>query len=323
MANALPPLNALRAFEATARLGSMSKAAEELNVTPGALSHQVRALEDFLEVKLFERLTRAIRLTPAGEALYPGLQGGFQQIREAVATLRRSLDPNLLTLSTPPGFTAKWLAPRLYRFSTARPDVEVRIASSARNADFVTDGIDIAIRNMALDQAPIPGLAVERLAEIHALPVCAPRLIARYGPFETPHDLARTPLIQDETFVNRANMPRWSDWFRAVGAPDADHAHGLTFSNADHALDAAVEGAGVLLAHDILAHDELRAGRLVSPFAHSMATGRGYYLVYPEAAAERANVAAFREWALKEIRAMKPIAELVEAAARAGEAAAS
>lgn len=304
MRNILPPLNALRAFEAAARHGSMSRAADELAVTPGALSHQIRALEEFLEVKLFERLTRSIRLTPAGEALYPGLQGGFQQIRDAVGALRRAADPNLLVLSTPPGFTAKWLAPRLYRFSSARPDVEVRVASSTRNADFLTDGVDLAIRNLPIGHSTEPDLAVDFLVEINLLPVCAPSLVERIGPFETPADLARAPLIQDETFVQRANLPRWADWFAAAGAPEATHAHALTFSNADHALDAAAQGAGVLLAHDILAKDDLKSGRLVAPFPLSLPTGRGYCLIYPIQAAERANVEAFRSWALAEIAAM-------------------
>lgn len=308
----MPPLNALRAFEAAARHGSMSRAADELGVTPGALSHQVRALEDFLEVKLFERLTRSIRLTAQGELLYPGLQGGFQQIREAVSALRRSEDPNHLVLSTPPGFTAKWLAPRLYRFSSARPDVEVRVASSARNADFMTDGVDIAVRNLSLEHRIDGSLRADFLAEISLLPVCAPTLIARLGPFDTPADLARAPLIQDETFVGRANMPRWSDWFHAVGAPEAHHAHGMSFSSADHALGAAEEGAGVLLASDILAHDDLISGRLVAPFPLALPTGRGFYLVYPAVATERENVAAFRSWAMAEVEDMEPFHQAFE-----------
>lgn len=307
---ALPPLNALRAFEAAARLGSMSNAAEELAVTPGALSHQIRGLEDFLDIKLFERLPRAIRLTPAGETLYPGLQVGFQQIREAVAAMRRTTDPNLLVLSTPPGLTAKWLAPRLYRFADAVPGVEVRVSSTTRNADFVTDGVDIAVRNVPTGQAAPPGMAHDFLVDIEFLPVCSPSLLARYGPFDSPSDLARAPLIQDETFVGRANMPQWQDWFEAAGAPEAAHGRSLSFSDADHALGAAVEGAGVLLSHNILAHDDLASGRLVAPFSLMLGSGRSYCLVYPERAAERANVAAFRDWALQEIAAMRGCAEL-------------
>lgn len=305
MHNLMPPLNALKAFEAAARLGSMTRAAEELGVTPGALSHQVRGLEDFLEVKLFERLPRAIALTPAGEALFPGLQGGFQQIREAVAALRRQSDPNVLTISTSPGLTAKWLAPRLYRFAAASPDIEVRISSATRNADFTTDGVDVALRNVGVADKPPPGLSMDRLAEIRLLPVCAPSLVERFGPFVKAADLARAPLIQDETFQVRADIPRWRDWLEAAGAPEAAHANAMSFSNADHALDAAVEGAGVLLAHEILAYDDLRSGRLTAPYSLSLPTGRAYAVVYPEYAAERPSVAAFRDWILSEADAMQ------------------
>ncbi len=304
MRNALPPLNALRAFETAARLGSMSKAAEELNVTPGALSHQIRGLEEFLDVRLFERLPRSIKLTGAGEVLYPGLQAGFQQVREAVGALRRSVDPNLLVLSTPPGLTAKWLAPRLYRFSSAMPDVEVRVSSSVRMADFMTDGVDIAIRSMPANNGMSEGLKVELLAGVTLLPVCAPRLLERFGPLESPRDLAAVPLIEDVSLPDRANLPRWQDWFQAVGAPEAAHAGGLGFSSPDHALDAAVEGAGVLLAQTILAYDDMKSGRLIAPFDLPLDGKRVYSLVYPEAADARSTVRAFRDWVMEEVRAM-------------------
>lgn len=303
MHNALPPLTALRAFEATARLGAMSRAAEELSVTPGALSHQIRGLEDYLEVKLFERLPRSIQLTPAGAALYPGLQGGFQQIREAVAALRRLADPNVLVISTPPGLTAKWLAPRLYRFAETHPDVEVRVASSSKVADFLTDGVDLAIRNLPLGSPPPQGLVVEHLMNLQVLPVCAPSAIARFGSLTTPSDLARFPLIQDDMMIGTTRLPRWSEWFEAAGAPEAAHGGGLGFNSPDHALDAAVEGAGALLAQTILAHDDLKSGRLVAPFDLALPTGREFCLVYPDGSTKRPIVAAFREWVLREVAA--------------------
>lgn len=297
-------MNALRAFEAAARHGSMTRAAEELHVTPGALSHQIRGLEEFLDLKLFERLPRAIQLTVAGEALFPGLQAGFRQINEALAALGRVLDPNVLVVSTPPGLTAKWLAPRLYRYAEAAPDVEVRISSSARNADFVTDGVDLAIRNVGDRDPPGRGLAQDRLAEIRVLPVCAPSVIERFGPFSTAADLARAPLIQDETFLQRAGLPSWADWLKAAGAPQAAHGNTLSFNSSDHALDAAAQGGGVLLAHEILAYDDMKSGRLVAPFELALPTGRSYALVYPKGATDRTTVAAFRAWIMEEMRAM-------------------
>ncbi len=151
MRSAMPPLSALRAFEAAARHLSLMQAARELNVTAGALSHQIRGLEDFLGVKLFERRVRSIALTTAGKQLYPGLQTGFGHIREAVGSLDTSHAAHVLVVSTSPGLTSKWLAPRLYRFGAAYPDIDVRISSSSANANFATDGIDLAVRNMPVN----------------------------------------------------------------------------------------------------------------------------------------------------------------------------
>lgn len=304
MREAMPPLNALRAFEVAARHGSMSKAAVELSVTPGALSHQVRALEEYLDLKLFNRLARSIELTRAGQLLYPGLASGFQQLQGAVATLRRAADPNLLVVSTPPGLTTKWLAPRLYKFSSAHPEIEVRVSSSTKNADFLTDGVNVAIRNLALAHPSPKGLAADLLVAINVLPVCSPAFAAQHGPFGVPADMAQAPLIQDETFADRARNPTWSDWFEAAGAPEASHTGIMTFNSPDHALEAAIQGGGVLLAHDILAHDDLALGRLIAPFDLALPTGRAFYIVYPEMARAEATVVAFRDWALNEISLM-------------------
>ena len=149
MTSPSPPLNALRAFEAAARHLSFTRAAMELNVTAGALSHQIRSLEDFLDVRLFERQARGVALTQHGKALSPGLQAGFGLLRDAVASLRAMTDSRILVVSTPPGFTSKWLAARLYRFAEKNPDIELRIASSVAYANFTTDGVDVAIRNVA------------------------------------------------------------------------------------------------------------------------------------------------------------------------------
>jgi len=304
MHNPMPPLNALRAFEAAARHLSLTRAAQELHVTAGALSHQIRGLEDLLGLKLFERRVRSIALTPAGKLLYPGLQTGFARIQEAVAGLGPVGDQRVLVISTPPGFTAKWLAPRLYRFASAHPDIDVRVSSSFGYANFTTDGIDVALRNLPLDAAPDPALLIERLAEISLVPVCSPRLSAAHGPFAGPAALARVPLIHDDTLARRPEVPTWADWFRAAGVRGVDVSRGLRFNSTDHALDAAGEGAGVLLAHDLLAYDELRTGRLVIPVARTVSTGRGYYFVCPKSRSERPQVQAFRTWVKQELAAI-------------------
>ena len=300
----MPPLNALRAFEAAARHLSLTRAAQELHVTAGALSHQIRGLEELLGVKLFERRVRAIALTPAGKLLYPGLQTGFAQIREAVSGLDPTIGERVLVISAPPGFTAKWLVPRLYRFATANPEIDVRVSSSVTYADFTADGIDVAVRNMPIDVKPDPGLLVEKLIEVSVVPVCSPRLVATYGPFSRPAALRGVPLIHDDTLVHLPDYPTWALWFRAAGVEGVDVSRGLRFNTTDHALDAASEGAGVLLAHDLPAYDDLRTGRLVIPVPPALATGRGYHAVCPKSRSERPHVRAFRAWLRQELAAL-------------------
>lgn len=300
----MPPLNALRAFEAAARHLSQTRAAEELNVSPGAISHQIRALEALLGIALFERKVRAIALTPAGKLLYPGVQSGFLRIREAVAGLARGTNERVLVVSTPPGLTSKWLAPRLYRFASAYPDIDTRISSSLTNADFTTDGVDVAVRNLAVDAEADPALVMERLVTLSFVPVCSPKLIEIHGPLQTPAALARMPLIHDDTLINRARVPTWADWFEAAGVDGVDVSRGLRFNSADHALDAAAEGAGVLLAHDLLAYDELRTGRLAVPVERRLPSSRAYYFVCPKRRIDAPQVQAFNRWVKQELAAL-------------------
>src|SRR5947209_6888579 len=217
MHNPPPPLNALRAFEAAARHLSLTKAAIELSVTPGALSHQIRGLESFLGQKLFDRGVRSIALTSAGKALLPGLQAGFHHIREAVASLTRQAGPGVLVVSAPPGFTSKWLAPRLYRFSLAHPEIDVRVSSSIRKADFVSDGVDVAIRSLPADFSANDALVIEKLLDVSLAPVCSPSLIGKHGPLTSPEMLKRLPLIHDDSLSGHAAMPTWADWLAAAG----------------------------------------------------------------------------------------------------------
>src|SRR5437879_6383425 len=261
----MPPLNALRAFEAAARHLSLTKAAEELNVTAGALSHQIRGLEDLLGLKLFERHVRSIALTAAGRQLFPGLQTGFVHIRDAVAGLGEARNERVLVISTPPGLTAKWLAPRLYRFSAAHPDIDVRVSSSLGNANFTTDGVDVALRHPPVDSVADGDLVIDNLIGLNLVPVCSPGLIKTYGPFASPAALQGVPLIHDESLASRANMPTWADWFKAAGVNGIEITRGLRFNSADHALDATVDGAGMLVAHYCLAFAALATGRLVVP----------------------------------------------------------
>ena len=300
----MPPLNALRAFEAAARHLSLTRAAQELHVTAGALSHQIRGLEELLGVKLFERRVRAIALTAAGKMLYPGLQTGFARIREAVDGLDRTGNERVLMISAPPGFTAKWLVPRLYRFTSANPEIDVRSSSSIAYADFTSDGVDVAVRNLPNDAKADPALVTEKLVELSVVPVCSPRLVAAHGPFGGPEALRRAPLIHDDTLAHLPGYPTWSTWFRAAGLDGVDVSRGLRFNTTDHALDAAGEGGGVLLAYDLPAYDDLRTGRLVIPVRLALSTGRAYHVVCLKSRSERPHVQAFRNWMKQELAAL-------------------
>lgn len=302
MHSAMPPLNALKAFEAAARHLSFTRAAVEMNVTPGALSHQIRGLEEFLGVRLFERNTRAIALTPHGKLLYPGLQAGFSLLRDAVAGLRNANDERVLVISTSPALTSKWLAPRLYRFAHVHADIDIRVSSSLANANFVTDGVDAAIRNLPIPRPEDTALSCEKLIDMVLAPVCSPKLLARFGSLDAPGVFAQAPLIHDDSLAGRPEIPTWDDWMRAACLDGGDLGRGLRFSSADHALDATLEGAGILLAHTILAHDDLRSGRLVMPFKVVLPSRRAYHFVCPRAKEKHRNVQAFRNWVRDEVK---------------------
>ncbi len=301
MPRPLPPLNALRAFEATARHLSFTRAADELAVTPAALSHQIRGLEEFLDERLFERKARSIALTPKGALLYPGLHAAFLQIRQSVELLQRDLSERVLVVSAPPGFTAKWLAPRLYRFMFAYPEIDARISASKELANFTTDGVDIAIRNA---RGAMPGLWSRKLMGIHLVPVLSPRLLAVLGGLNSPQDLHRAPLIHDDMLGLLPGMPTWAHWLEAQGVNGIDLGRGLRFNSPDHALEAAGEGAGVLLAQRELAHDDIRSGRLVAPFAQELEADRSFMVTCPDGFETRPKIRAVRDWLDSEVARM-------------------
>ena len=276
MSPPLPPLNALRAFEAIARHLSFAKAADELHVTPAALSHQIRALEEQLGLPLFHRRTRAIELTDAGRLIYPGLHAGFESVRGAMAQLDRSRDSNVLVISATPGLVAKWLMPRLWRFLHAHPDIDARVSASLKIADFAAEGVDVAIR---LSKENHPELYAERLFDDSVLPVCSPRLVEQG--LRSPADLPRFPLIHYDIPTSMHAPPLWADWF-AVAGLQGDATRGLKVNVADHALDAAVAGAGVSLSFKLIASDDVHSGRLVTPFGPELPLAVGLQFRLPQ-----------------------------------------
>lgn len=297
MPRPLPPLNALRAFEAIARHLSFAKAADELHVTPAALSHQIRGLEEQLGVSLFHRRTRSIELTDAGQLLYPGLHAGFVSLRDAVARLDRAREDRILVVSATFGLTAKWLAPRIWRFLTAHPQIDARIASSMAYADFTNDGVDVAIR---LSNGVHPDLHVEKLFEDSVIPVCSPRLVEQG--LNSLADLARFTLIHYDIPMSAPVPPLWAEWLKMAGVEGIDPTRGLRFNIADHALDAAVAGAGVSLSYKLMASDDVHSGRLVIPFGPELPIpDRAYYFVCPRGQERRPNVRAFHDWLFTEM----------------------
>jgi LysR family glycine cleavage system transcriptional activator len=296
VSQSLPPLNALRAFEAIARHLSFARAADELHVTPAALSHQIRALEDQLGLDLFHRRTRAIELTEAGRLIYPGLQSGFETVRNAMRQLERTRERNVLVISATPGLVAKWLMPRLWRFLQTHPEIDARVSATLKLADFEADGVDAAIR---LSKGLIPALHMEKLFDDTMLPVCAPALIEQG--LRSPPDLVRFPLIHYDFATSQHAPPTWADWFAAVRLDGIDATRGLRVNVADHALDAAVSGAGVSLSHKLIASDDVHAGRLITPFGPELPLASTVYFVCPRGHETRPNVRAFRDWLFAEM----------------------
>jgi LysR family glycine cleavage system transcriptional activator len=296
----LPPLNALRAFEAIARHLSFAKAAEELHVTPAALSHQIRGLEQEVG-PLFHRRTRAIELTETGRLLYPGLHAGFESVRNALAQLDRTREGRVLVVTATPGLVAKWLMPRLWRFLRAHPDIDARVAATMKIVDFNAEGVDLGIR---LSKRVDPDLHTEKLFDDTMLPVCSPRLVEQG--LHRAADLARFPLIHYDFATSMHAPPVWTDWFPLAGLQGADApTRGLRVSAADHALEAAVSGAGVALSHKLIASDDVHAGRLVTPFGPELPLASGYYFVCPKGHETRPKVRAFRDWLFAEMEETK------------------
>lgn len=297
MNNHLPPLGALRAFEAAARLMSFTKAAEELHVTPAAISHQIHALEEDFGVRLFQRLSRSIALTPSARILLPGLSAGFAEVQAAVGRLRAHNDTGTLTVTASPSFAAKWLVLRLHRFQEEAPEIDVRISATDSVVDMSRGDFDVAVRYGA---GRYPGLEVELLFTNEVFPACSPQLLAAGPPLRVPGDLRHHALIHDQAIERDPLVPTWPMWLKAAGVTDMTAPSGLSFNNMHLALDAAIAGHGVVLAYSTIAAADIAAGRLVRLFSLSLPDQFAYYLVTAPGALERPKVRAFRDWLRRE-----------------------
>lgn len=290
------PLTALRAFDAAARHMSFALAAQELNVTPAALSFQIKSLEEHLGMPVFRRLNRAIELTDAGKRLAPGCQTGFSELGRAWAETLRMRDGSALTITAGPAFTTKWLAPRLYQFAQSHPEIDLRFDASLRLLDLERDQVDIAIRFSAVapQQSTIWSHPFDRE---WLTPVMTPELARQ---FPTMADLRHAPLVSDQSLEFLPTPCGWNDWFKVAGLPTVE-ATGPKFSQADHAIDAAMTGGGVVLGRRSLIAQDLASGRLVAPYDVHLDTGARFFVLCRRGEETRPQIKAFLDWIRAEL----------------------
>jgi len=295
---AFPPLKAVRYFESAARHLSFSKAAEELNVTHSAISHQIKALEEWVGQPLFDRTGRALRLTEAGRQFLPPVRSAFQQLSDAAQDLRQLCHGGPLTVSVLPSLASKWLVPRLFDFRARHPEIEVRISATERVEQIGQGGIDIAIR---YGRGKWPNVDSELLLKDDLFPIASPQLLNDDTPLKEPRDLANFTLLSDTTW-QAAQFDFWQQWLEHAGVTGLElKGGGFSFNYSNLLIQAAIDGLGVALGNTMLASDDLKAGRLVKPFDISVPLDTGYYVVYVRDALKRPKIKAFRDWVMDQV----------------------
>jgi len=287
----LPPLNALKAFEAAARHESFTRAAEELCVTQGAVSHQVKALETELALKLFNRERQRLIITEAGRDYLSVVRDALDRIAIGTERLLQRQNTGVLTVSTSPDFAAKWLVHRLGHFAEAQTGIDLRVSATLHHVDFAREEVDMAVRH---GDGSWPGLETVQLSAEQLFAVCSPKLLSGRRRLEKPADILRFPLIHLDS---RAD---WTKWLRGVGIDDADATHGPVLNQASMVIDAAINGQGVALARTTLAAWDLINGRLVRPFRESLRISKTYWIICPKATTALPKIVTFREWLLAE-----------------------
>ncbi|QBB69678.1 transcriptional regulator GcvA [Pseudolysobacter antarcticus] len=294
MARRLPPLTALRAFEAAARHRSFTRAANELHVTQAAISHQVKQLEDWLGLKLFERSGHALTLTSDGKNYLPPLSKAFDALANATERLSAATLAGPLRITALPSFATKWLMPRLGRFQAVHPNIDLHVTSAQALHDFSSGEFDIGIR---LGLGRWPGLRADLIAHENLSPLCSPRLLDGSPPLRELSDLRLHTLLHDQP------QDQWPRWLETFDGGDPALRSGPGFSDSSLVLQAAIDGHGIALGRLFLAADDIAAGRLVKPFAQRLANDFSYWLVYPKSAAEKPRIEAFSAWLFAEVQA--------------------
>jgi LysR family transcriptional regulator, glycine cleavage system transcriptional activator len=294
-------LNALRAFEASARHQSFSSAASELNVTPAAVGQLVRSLEEWLGAPLFHRESSGrARLVPTetAERALPDIRAGFDRLAIGLSRLRESSKNGVLTVAVSPSFAAKWLLPRIEHFHAAYPETDVRLDTNLKLVDFAAQGIDIGVR---YGRGAWPGLVSEKLMDEKIFPVCSPGWLAKHGKIKRPDDLAGKALIHDLSVDAHIGFASWGDWLQRAGATKVDAARGMQINNSAAVLQAAIDGHGVALARSVMTSDDLAAGRLLRLFPTlEQPSELAYFIVYRAECASLPKLVAFREWLIQE-----------------------
>jgi len=303
MARRLPPLNALKAFEAVARSNSVTRAAEELSVTQGAVSQQVKALEATLGVKLFNRERQRLVITEAGRDYQTVVRNAFDQIAVGTERLMQRQNAGVLTVSTSLDFAAKWLVHRLARFAAAHPGIDLRVSATMHTVDFAHEDIDVSVRH---GDGNWPGLDATRLCAEQIFAICSPKLLAGRNRLQRPADVLKWPLVRLED-----QSKAWERWFALAGVVAPEQLPGPVLNRASMLIDAAIDGQGIALARTTLAAWDLIGGRIVRPFDLSWRPAGTYWIVCPKATAKVTKIGRFREWLL---------AEAVDDARRLGEA---
>ena len=289
MSRRLPPLNSLRVFEAAARHSSFTRASEELYVTQAAVSHQIKALEEYLGIKLFRRQNRALFLTEEGQSYFLDIKDTFTSLVDATERLLARGAKGSLTVSLQPSFAIQWLVPRLSLFSELYPDIDVRIKAVDMDDGSLTDDVDVAIY---YGRGKWKDLHAQKLHTEYLVPVCSPLLLNGTKPLKTPHDLKLHTLLHD------TSRRDWTAWFKQASITDVNVNQGPIFSHTSMVLQAAVHGQGVALGHSVLAQPEIDAGRLVCPFNEVLVSKNAYYVVCREEQDELGKIVAFRDWML-------------------------
>jgi LysR family glycine cleavage system transcriptional activator len=289
LSNRLPPLNALRAFEASARQLSFTRAAEELFVTQAAISHQIKSLEDFLGIKLFMRKNRALLLSEEGQAYYLDIKDVFNAINEATERLFARGEKGAITVSTQPSFAIQWLVPRLNAFYALHPDIDVRIKAVDQPENSLTGDVDVAIY---FGRGHWADIDAEQLQKEYLIPVCSPLLLQGKKPLDKVEDLINHTLLHD------TSRRDWKRWFKQVNVKATNVNHGPIFSHSAMVVQAAMHGQGVALAHSFLAKPDIDAGRLICPFEDVLESKNAYYVVCRDRQVDLGKIAAFREWVL-------------------------